>query len=210
MASSVLRRYGYGTGVSCLLHLALAALVLRVAGPAPRLKLPPLIETSFVVLEQPAPVAPRPRPVVPPPALPQPVSEPAPVMPAEPEVSAAPAPVMAVTDAPPVVIAAPVDITPATISAAELDDRLFKPLQQPAPEYPWAARSLGLEGKVLVKALVDPDGNVIDQTLVSVTGHPSFGRAAVKAVTGYKFPPPRAQGRPVFVWIEVPIVFVLE
>jgi periplasmic protein TonB len=100
--------------------------------------------------------------------------------------------------------------TPGVVSASQLDDSLYKAYYQPLPEYPWLPRSMGIEGKVVVRVLVGPEGRVVDHVLVTVEGHPSFGLAAVQAVRLYKFPPPRSQGRPVFVWIEVPILFVLE
>jgi periplasmic protein TonB len=98
----------------------------------------------------------------------------------------------------------------AIVTAAELDDSLFKAYYQPLPAYPWLPRSMGVEGKVIIKILVAPNGTVVDHTLLSVEGHPSFGLAAAQAVCQYKFPPPRSKGRPVYVWLEIPIVFVLE
>ncbi len=86
-------------------------------------------------------------------------------------------------------------------------------LHQVKPRYPELARRMGLEGKVVVKALVGEDGRVIAAEVV--TGQPRgveeiLGPAAVEAVLQFRFSPGMQRDRPVRVWVHVPVVFKLQ
>lgn len=76
------------------------------------------------------------------------------------------------------------------------------------PEYPPLAREAGVEGTVLVQALVGRDGlvkNVRVQRSI-----PMLDTAADAAVRRWRFKPAMSQGRPVAVWVAIPIKFSLH
>jgi len=76
------------------------------------------------------------------------------------------------------------------------------------PVYPEIARLAHIEGTVLVRVLVDTEGFVRDtRVLQSVLG---LDEAAVTAASTAVFRPARQQGRPVAVWVVVPIEFRLR
>jgi len=64
----------------------------------------------------------------------------------------------------------------------------FKPL------YPAYESERGIEGKVMVQALVDTTGRVVDVQLLASTGVDAFERSAAEAVWLYRFRPYRPGG----------------
>lgn len=77
-----------------------------------------------------------------------------------------------------------------------------------APVYPEAARRAGIQGTVTVQALVGTDGVVRDARVVD--GIPALDAAALQAVRQWRFEPARAGGKPVAVWVSVPVRFSLH
>ena len=77
-----------------------------------------------------------------------------------------------------------------------------------APSYPESARAKGVQGTVMVQALVGRDGRVLDARVTS--GVPGLDEAAIEAVRQWRFEPARTQGRPVAVWVAVPVKFTLK
>jgi protein TonB len=77
-----------------------------------------------------------------------------------------------------------------------------------APSYPEEARKAGVEGTVMVQALVLRDGSVGATRVVSSV--PGLDDAAMAAVRGWHFKPAMAKGRPVAVWVAVPVRFRLH
>jgi protein TonB len=81
-------------------------------------------------------------------------------------------------------------------------------VERVVPEYPGIARDAGLEGRVRVRLFVGVDGRV---RRAEVVGPDSvFDRAALDAVRQWVFTPAKANGHPVGVWIDQPIVFRLD
>jgi len=81
-------------------------------------------------------------------------------------------------------------------------------LARVAPIYPRDAREAGIDGTVQVMALVGTLGIVRD---VRVTGSvPMLDQAAMDAVRQWRFKPARSRGKPVEVWITVPIKFSMH
>ncbi len=78
-----------------------------------------------------------------------------------------------------------------------------------APRYPYAARVRGVEGDVLLRVVVLPNGKVADVTLRSTSGYALLDRAARDAVRGWRFRPARRAGRTVVGWVDVPVSFRL-
>jgi len=83
-----------------------------------------------------------------------------------------------------------------------------EPIRKVAPEYPEEARARGIEGAVVIQALVGTDGFVHDTRVAK--SDPMFDAVSVAAVRQYYFDPAKYQGRPVAVWVAIPIRFKLD
>jgi protein TonB len=77
------------------------------------------------------------------------------------------------------------------------------------PDYPRAARVAKIEGKVCVKAVISPTGEVVDVEIVS-SRSPLLNDAALDAVRRWKYRPARRNGEPVSVYFTVLVDFILE
>ncbi len=78
------------------------------------------------------------------------------------------------------------------------------------PVYPTIARARGMEGRVVLRAVVDRDGQV-EQTITVVESMPTFDASAVDALRRWRFEPGRDRdGQPVRVLVDVPIRFQLR
>jgi protein TonB len=85
---------------------------------------------------------------------------------------------------------------------------LIKPPRQTfsiKPEYPVLARQTRVQGTVVVDAVIDEKGNVVQAHAVS--GHPLLIDAALKAVLQWKYEPTSLNGQPVAVELEVEVNF---
>ena len=77
-----------------------------------------------------------------------------------------------------------------------------------APTYPDIAREAGVDGTVLVQALVGKDGKVKDTRVQKSI--PMLDGAAVAAVKQWVFKPALSNNKPVAVWVAVPVKFSLH
>ena len=68
-------------------------------------------------------------------------------------------------------------------------EELRELLESPAAVYPERAALRRLEGTVLLRMTVGPDGDVLDVELIQSSGHGSLDRAAIQAARGYRFEP---------------------
>lgn len=75
--------------------------------------------------------------------------------------------------------------------------------------YTEIAKLAGIEGKVIVEALIDKEGNVTEVNLIQDVGG-GLGDVAVNAVKNTKFKPGKQRGKPVKVKMLIPIIFVLR
>jgi len=82
-------------------------------------------------------------------------------------------------------------------------------LTRTVPQYPEVARRLRIQGVVLVEAVIDESGDVVDVRVLRDIG---FGcaQAAVEAVRSWKYWPATLNGRPVSVYLEVRVSFRLH
>jgi protein TonB len=76
------------------------------------------------------------------------------------------------------------------------------------PVYPELARDAGVDGTVMVQALVGKDGKVKDAKVVKSIQ--MLDQAAIDAVKGWVFKPALSNNKPVAVWVAVPIRFSLH
>jgi len=95
-----------------------------------------------------------------------------------------------------------------SITMPERVDVFPEQLGLPAPEYPKAAHDAGIQGIVMVMARVLTDGTVGETSVVRSI--PALDAAAVQAVKRMRFKPGSYQGKPVAVWVGVPVTFTLH
>lgn len=76
------------------------------------------------------------------------------------------------------------------------------------PVYPPAAAAMGLEGRVILEAIVDEDGRVVDLKVLRSGG--VFDRPALEAVRYWRYSPVLLNGRPVKFILTVVVSFALE
>ena len=74
--------------------------------------------------------------------------------------------------------------------------------------YPDIAREAGVDGTVMVQALVGKDGKVKDVKVVKSI--PMLDEAAVASVRQWVFKPALSNNKPVAVWVAVPVKFTLQ
>jgi TonB family protein len=76
------------------------------------------------------------------------------------------------------------------------------------PQYPDDAKQARIQGQVVLKALIDKNGDVEDLSLVS--GHPLLAPAAIEAVKQWKYKPYLLNGQPVKVETQILVNFQLS
>ena len=94
---------------------------------------------------------------------------------------------------------AEVDVVPECINLSQVQADI---------EYPGLAIEAGIEGKVTVKVLVGPDGNVIK--IGSLSGPEVFHSEVKDKAKQLQFTPGLQSNKPVKVWINVPFNFKLK
>ena len=94
---------------------------------------------------------------------------------------------------------------PAPVAATEPPVPL--PGQTPPPDYPRRALRRGIEGTVLVRVDVGPDGVPTSVGISQSSRSRELDRAAIEAVERWRFRPAMADGRPTVGTVVVPIDF---
>lgn len=80
----------------------------------------------------------------------------------------------------------------------------------PLPRYPLMARRRGLEGRVVLRVRVGPEGSVRAVAVAESSRHAVLDEAAVAALKHWRFEPARRAGIPVAAAVDVPITFRLR
>jgi len=75
------------------------------------------------------------------------------------------------------------------------------------PPYPPLARAARVQGEVVLKAIIDKDGNITDLQLIS--GHPLLVPSAIEAVKQWRYKPYLLNGQPVEVETTITVIFAL-
>jgi len=83
-------------------------------------------------------------------------------------------------------------------------------LQNPQPPYPLSAKRRGIEGKVLLRAEVGPDGVSNHVEVKKSSGWEMLDHAALKAVQNWRFIPAMKGAQAVTAWVEIPVAFRLD
>ncbi|MXX12138.1 MAG: TonB family protein [Gemmatimonadetes bacterium] len=84
-----------------------------------------------------------------------------------------------------------------------------KVLHSVVPVHPEKALRDNLEGKVFLKFMVNVDGSVSDVKVLRTIGSEVFQKAAIDAISQFRFKPAEHNGKPVSIWMTQPISFRL-
>lgn len=76
--------------------------------------------------------------------------------------------------------------------------------------YPEEAKNAGIEGRVILNCFIQTDGSVDSVTVLKSSGREDLDQAAVEAVRKSTWEPAKANGRPVAVWVGIPVIFSLS
>lgn len=112
-------------------------------------------------------------------------------------------------DGPPRGIADDRDLSPDVPVFVEKDAAYDEGQLARALKYPEIARRAGLEGKVVVRVLIDRTGKPV-RTMIDLSDNPAFVDAAVRAVTSIVYTPAIQNKTPVAVWMQIPINFTID
>jgi len=108
-----------------------------------------------------------------------------------------------------IVDAAPADS--AAVFVSDVLDEAPERISSPPLEYPRLMRQAGIEGIVLLRAVVDTTGHVeVESIRVVRSDHRAFDTAARRLLERSLFRPGRVRGRPVRVLIQLPVEFRLS
>lgn len=86
-------------------------------------------------------------------------------------------------------------------------DELPVLIQPTRPRYPSLAREAGIEGRVVVRLLIDTKGAVIEASVLHSEVTPAMEAAAIEAALRCRFRPARQRSAPVRAYVTVPFVF---
>ncbi len=78
------------------------------------------------------------------------------------------------------------------------------------PEYPADLHAAGVEGTVVLRAVVSKTGDLADVTPVNTNVHPGLVKAALDAVRQWRYQPTLLNGEPVEVVTTITVDFILE
>jgi TonB family protein len=104
----------------------------------------------------------------------------------------------------------------------EASDEYFVPYDEPPQPiggfeaiqknlvYPELAQKAGIEGTVHLHVKIDENGNVVDTKILRPLGDSGCNEAAVAAIKSAIWKPAKANGKPVTVWVAVPVRFKLH
>lgn len=81
------------------------------------------------------------------------------------------------------------------------------PVSKLQPNYPSSLLSKGIGGRVIIVCVVDEKGQVVSTSIRQSAGHPDLDKAAIAAVTKWKFKPATKGGRPTRASCTVPFNF---
>ena len=192
------------------------------SAPVPEREMEVTVATAIAPVAQPeaSPAPPPPQPLpVPQPRKVMPAPKPAPVESvARPSEASSEASSEAPSEAPveqpgaaaPVVAAATAIAPGAPVIADVEPDYKASYLNNPRPPYPFAARRMGLQGKVVLNVEVLSEGLCGQANVHQSSGHEMLDNVALQTVKTWKFVPARQAGRAITKWFKIPIQFSLN
>jgi len=87
-------------------------------------------------------------------------------------------------------------------------DEAPKMLSTMKVDYPKEAKKNGIDGTVTVSVLISKTGLVEEAEIVD--GIPELNESAIKAVKKVKFKPGKHKGKPVNVWMDIPVQYKID
>jgi periplasmic protein TonB len=102
-------------------------------------------------------------------------------------------------------VAPPVIKTPHPPVSVMMQGNLIDRIQ---PNYPPIARAVGVQGQVILRAIISRQGTIANLQVVS--GHPMLVKAAVDAVKQWRYRPYVLNGQPVEVETQITVNFLLS
>ncbi|MEX2201185.1 MAG: TonB family protein [Dongiaceae bacterium] len=127
---------------------------------------------------------------------------PAIAMPSAGQTAALPDPASALGTAPDTLETGSADFEPARYDVAALAN--------PEPDYPWASRRAGEQGRVVLRVEVSAGGIVEAIGIADSSGHRRLDNAALEAVRHWRFEPARIGDQAIATTVNVPVTFRLE
>lgn len=85
-----------------------------------------------------------------------------------------------------------------------------KVLYRAFPAYPAQARRSGIEGIIVVKALIDENGKLSQTAIKTSSGSGLLDEAAVACVSKWEFSPAKRGVQSIRSWLEIPFKFALK
>lgn len=102
------------------------------------------------------------------------------------------------------------DTSKETVMTADTVDEKPKPRRRVAPPYPEKARQRGIEGHVTLKVKITTSGAVERVRVVDAEPKGVFEESAVDTVKQWQFAPAMYEGKPVEVWVDLPMRFTIS
>ena len=187
---------------------------------AAKIALPAEVFVSFIATPMPEPTPARAPPAqvqdLPPPSILQPLTVVS-IAPLQNAISA-PAPAATVGESPAAVAAAPAgpaaaplepQAPPAASAAPRIVTSGVEYVKAPQPEYPPLSKRMGEQGKVVLRVLVNEQGLPAEVVVQTSSGYARLDEAGRQAALRALFKPYREDGRPVAVFVIVPLNFQL-
>lgn len=105
----------------------------------------------------------------------------------------------------------PISVMANPVSSPSPVEATLEYISAPPPLYPPLARRFRMEGKVILRVLVDVDGKPLQVIVSSSSGHIELDKVAQKQVLAHwRFRPATQNGQPSQAWANIPIVFKLQ
>ncbi len=89
----------------------------------------------------------------------------------------------------------------------EKEPEMFHQVQ---PKYPRLCRMAGIEGKVIIKVLIDKVGNVVKAKIAKSSGNESLDKAALEVASENRFSPALQNSIPISLWASYTVEFRLR
>ena len=122
-----------------------------------------------------------------------------------------PAPMGLAPPAPPPVVAPPAPPPPPPPPPPVIEAREgANYLNNPRPAYPRRALRDGLQGRVILRVRVLPNGKVESARVQTSAGHEALDEAALEIVKGWTFVPATQGGKAIAGWVSVPFEFRIQ
>ncbi|MEE8336300.1 MAG: energy transducer TonB, partial [Candidatus Neomarinimicrobiota bacterium] len=84
------------------------------------------------------------------------------------------------------------------------------PKSKISPKYPKKAREKGYEGTVIVSVFVNEKGKVTETAVIKSIPGSGLDESAINSIKKVRFKPAKKEGKPVGVWISIPVHFRLK